>query len=60
MFKIIDLSVLLVLAAYLVVGVFGYIAFYDVTIHGNVIINIPETNFTELIFLGFLVCVLSG
>jgi sodium-coupled neutral amino acid transporter 10 len=58
--KVIDASVILVFAIYLVSGLFGYIAFYNFHIHGNIITNIPNTFICELMVCGFIICCVFG
>lgn len=58
--KVIDASVVLVFVVYLVSGLFGYIAFYNYHIHGNIITNIPATFVSELMVSGFIICCIFG
>ena len=58
--KIIDASVILVFSLYLISGLFGYIAFYNFHIHGNILTNIPNTFVSEIMVFGFIVCCLFG
>lgn len=60
MSKIIDASVIFVSIVYFVTGVFGYIAFSNLKIHGNIMTNIPNTFMSEIVLAGFLICVLFG
>jgi len=48
-------AVSLVTCLYVVVGVFGYIAFYDDDITGDVLMNFRPTLFSEIIKLGFVI-----
>jgi hypothetical protein len=41
-------------------GLFGYLAFHNVEIQGNVITNIPETFMRQFLIMGFIICVISG
>jgi sodium-coupled neutral amino acid transporter 10 len=61
MSTIIDAAVALVFTIYFFAGVFGYIAFCHLpAIHGNILTNVPSTFASELVTLGFLICVLIG
>jgi sodium-coupled neutral amino acid transporter 10 len=58
--RIIDASVILVFILYFIAGVFGYIAFYDIHIHGNIITNMPNTFISKIMVFGFIICVIFG
>lgn len=60
MTRLVDYAISVSFTAYFLAGFFGYIAFYNVEIHGNAITNIPESSFRQLILFGFIICVLSG
>ena len=58
--KLVDYAISVAFAAYFLAGFFGYLAFYDVEIHGNVLTNISGSTARQFLILGFTVCVLSG
>lgn len=58
--KLADTAIVIAFFAYLLAGVFGYIAFYDVSIHGNIITNIFDSFMSYVLKFGFIICVLSG
>ncbi len=39
---------------------FGYIAFCNLKIHGNILTSIPHTFMSELMVFGFCICALIG
>ena len=58
--KLADTAIVIAFFAYFLAGVFGYIAFYDVSIHGNIITNIFDSFMSYVLKFGFIICVLSG
>ena len=55
-----DLSLLFSFFIYFFAGLFGYIAFCNTKIHGNILTNLPPTFMTEVLAFGFVLMVLIG
>lgn len=55
--SVIDGAVYLCSAVYLMVGIFGYIAFHDKNITGNILVLLTPSVVTEFIKLGFILTV---
>jgi len=54
MSDIINKAINMVAIIYITVGTFGYLAFYNAGIHGDILANFPKGFFTQLLKLGFL------